>query len=33
VVIGALRTPTLFVDGESYFGKERLFRIEAQLAG
>eukprot|EP01037_Dinobryon_pediforme_P005606 gene5606-5665_t len=30
---GAFGIPTLFVDGEMYFGKERLPQIEAQLAG
>lgn len=30
---GAFGIPTLFVDGEMYFGKERLPQIEVQLAG
>jgi len=30
---GAFGIPTLFVDGEIYFGKERLAQIEEQLAG
>jgi 2-hydroxychromene-2-carboxylate isomerase len=30
---GAFGIPTLFVDGEIYFGKERLSQIEEQLAG
>ncbi|KUR78977.1 disulfide bond formation protein DsbA [Novosphingobium sp. FSW06-99] len=29
---GAFGIPTVFVDGEIYFGKERLAQIEAQLA-
>jgi len=28
---GAFGIPTLFVDGEIYFGKERLSQIEEQL--
>ncbi|QJB69325.1 2-hydroxychromene-2-carboxylate isomerase [Parasphingorhabdus halotolerans] len=30
---GAFGIPTFFVEGEMYFGKERLDQIEAQLAG
>ncbi|MFN2100269.1 2-hydroxychromene-2-carboxylate isomerase [Altererythrobacter sp. MF3-039] len=30
---GAFGIPTMFVDGEIYFGKERLGQIEEQLAG
>ena len=30
---GAFGIPTVFVDGEMYFGKERLGQIEEQLAG
>jgi 2-hydroxychromene-2-carboxylate isomerase len=30
---GAFGIPTVWVDGEIYFGKERLGQIEAQLAG
>jgi 2-hydroxychromene-2-carboxylate isomerase len=29
---GAFGIPTMFVDGEIYFGKERLGQIEEQLA-
>ncbi len=30
---GAFGIPTMYVDGEMYFGKERLAQIEEQLAG
>jgi len=30
---GAFGIPTLFVDGEIYFGKERLHQVEEQLSG